>query len=40
MTVCIIEILPYLCDADSLKSEPDDSYFNRLEELQKEYVLL
>ena len=25
---------------ESMKNEPDDAYYNRLEELQKEYVLL
>lgn len=44
ISVCITQVRENLYDThshlESLKSEPDDSYFNRLEELQKEYVLL
>ena len=43
ISVCITQVRENLYDThshlESLKSEPDDSYFNRLEELQKEYVL-
>ena len=44
ISVCITQVRENLYDThshlESLKSESDDSYFNRLEELQKEYVLL
>ena len=42
-SVCVTQLRENLYDThshlESLKNEPDDSYFNRLEELQKEYVL-
>ena len=43
ISVCVTQVRENLYDThshlESLKNEPDDSYFNRLEELQKEYVL-
>ena len=43
ISVCITQVRENLYDThshlESLKNEPDDSYFTRLEELQKEYVL-
>ena len=41
--VCITQVRENLYDThshlESMKNEPDDAYYNRLEELQKEYVL-
>lgn len=43
ISVCVTQVRENLYDThshlESLKNEPDDSYFNRLKELQKEYVL-
>ena len=43
ISVCVTQVREDLYDThshlESLKNEPDDPYFNRLEELQKEYVL-
>ena len=43
ISVCVTQVRENLYDThshlESLKNEPDDSYFNCLEELQKEYVL-
>ena len=41
--VCVTQVHEDLYDThshlESMKNEPDDAYYNRLEELQKEYVL-
>ena len=43
ISVCITQVRENLYDThshlESMKNEPDDAYYNRLEELQKEYVL-
>lgn len=43
ISVCVTQVRENLYDThshlESLKNEPDDAYFKRLEELQKEYVL-
>ena len=43
ISVCVTQVRENLYDThshlESMKNEPDDAYYNRLEELQKEYVL-
>ena len=43
ISVCVTQVRENLYDThshlESLKNEPDDSYYNRLGELHKEYVL-
>ena len=43
ISVCVTQVRENLYDThshlESLKNEPDEDYYNRLEELQREYVL-
>ena len=43
ISVCVTQVRENLYDThshlESLKNEPDEGYYNRLEELQREYVL-